>query len=126
MESSSSVRRVSFGLALALFSLVVLAPVPAYADKPECPELPCSVNRNCSSTGIACRADDRSCTNDARAKDLEVKCEQQCSDGVRFVYCPLDTGRSDSRIVWLLLSLAVLLAISGSTVLWFVLRKRKA
>lgn len=91
---------------------------------PFCPELPCSINRNCSSTGMACKPDDRTCTEEARSKDLEVKCEQQCSDARRLIYCPPDTGRSDSKIVWVLLSMAVVLAVGGSTLLWIVLRKK--
>lgn len=88
--------------------------------------MPCSVNRSCSSTGVACRPDDRSCTEQARGKDLEVKCEQRCSDGERLVYCPPDAGRSESKVVWLLLAVAGVLAIGGSAVLWVVLRKKGA
>jgi flagellar basal body-associated protein FliL len=40
------------------------------------------------------------------------------------VYCPPDTGRSDSKIVWILLSVAVLLAASGITAAWVVFRKK--
>ena len=90
---------------------------------PECIET-CSVNRNCSSTGILCDADDRACTDRARSSNLEVKCEQKCTPGMHFVYCPPDTGRSDSGYVWILLSLAVLLAVAGTTLAWFVLRKK--
>ncbi|MDB4937624.1 MAG: hypothetical protein JWP87_4596 [Labilithrix sp.] len=94
------------------------------APEPGCPELPCSVMRNCSSTGVACEPADRACAEEARSRDLEVKCEQQCERGKRLVYCPLDAGRSDSKIVWILLSLAVVLAAAGSTVALIVLRKR--
>jgi hypothetical protein len=91
-----------------------------------CDELPCSVNRNCSSTGVACRPDERECNNEARARGLEIKCEQRCSDGARLVHCPADTGRSESRVVWILLSLAVVLAVGGTTLAWVVLRKKSA
>lgn len=119
-----------FGVVLALvLSLVSRGATARDRDAPaalDCPELPCSVNRNCSSTGVACDPDDRACTEKARADNLEVKCEQQCTSARRLVYCPPDTGRSDSKVVWILLSFAVLLALVGSTVLWVVLRKRKA
>lgn len=106
------------------FVLAVLATAPS--ARAECDELPCSVIRNCSSTGKACRPDDRDCMNEARGANLEVKCEQKCSDGPRFVYCPPDAGRADdSRIVWVLLSLAMLLAVGGSSVAWLALRKKK-
>jgi hypothetical protein len=106
--------------------VAVLTATPAHAEPPACDELPCSVNRNCSSTGFACPPDDRRCTEEARSRNLEVKCEQQCSDGRRLVYCPADAGRSDSRVVWILLSLALVLAIGGSSVAWFVFRKKGA
>ena len=116
----SALQRFSFRLAL-FFAVLAIAP-RARAD---CDELPCSVIRNCSSTGVACKPDDRTCTEEARAKNLEVKCEQTCSDGKRLVYCPPDTGRGDeSRAVWLLFSLAVFLAVFGSAVAWVVLRKK--
>ena len=115
-----SVTRPSFCLGL-VFALLAIAPTAHAA----CDELPCSVIRNCSSTGVACKPDDRVCTEDARSKNLEVKCEQACSDGKRLVYCPPDTGRGDeSRAVWLLFSLAVFLAVFGSAVAWVVLRKK--
>lgn len=91
---------------------------------PECPEMPCSVIRNCSSTGVACELDDRACASSAREQSLEVKCEQRCTNGTRLVYCPPDTGRSDSKIVWILMTLAVVLASFGSAVAWVVLRKK--
>ena len=86
--------------------------------------MPCSVIRNCSSTGVACELDDRACAEKARERSLEVKCEQPCAKGTRLVYCPPDTGRSDSKIVWILLALAVGLASFGSAVAWVVFRKK--
>lgn len=111
---------------------IALGSSRARADVPTCPELPCSVNRNCSSTGIACLPEDRECVNRARERDLEVKCEQTCSlpgdpprSMMQLVYCPADTGRSDSKVVWVLLSLATVLAVAGGAVAWLVLRKKK-
>jgi hypothetical protein len=121
-------RRLALALAVACAALSLGS--PARADAPRasagCPELPCSVIRNCSSTGVACRPDDRACAEEARGKDLEVKCEQPCDDGPRLVYCPPDTGRSDSKVVWLLLTMAITVAIGGSAILWVVLRKKSA
>jgi hypothetical protein len=110
---------VSLLLAMTLGSSLAFA-----GPEPNCPELPCSVIRHCSSTGVACDPADRACSEAARSRDLEVKCEQQCTDGQRLVYCPPDTGRSDPRIVWILLSVAVVLAVGGTTLAWVVLRKK--
>lgn len=109
-------------LALALVLILMTATV-ARAEVPSCDEL-CSVNRNCSSTGVLCDPDDRVCTAGATSKALEVKCEQRCETGKRFVYCPPDTGRSDSGFIWVLLALAGLLAVGGGAVAWTVLRKK--
>lgn len=125
-----SVQRLSFtfGLVLTVASLTAhaRADVPPLPIAAHCTELPCSVNRNCSSTGVACMPDDRACTEEARSKDLEVKCEQECDVGKRLVYCPPDTGRGESGVVWLLLSVAVLLAVGGGGLFWLVLRKKSA
>jgi hypothetical protein len=103
---------------------MLLRVAPAFAE-PVCQELPCSVIRVCSSTGMACDPADRACTELARSKDLEVRCEQQCSGGsARFVYCPANTGRADSGIVWILLAVAGLLAVGGSALFWVLLRKK--
>lgn len=103
--------------------LVVLASRPALAE-PKC-EYACSVAFNCSSTGLACDPDDRACADEARSRALEVKCEQTCDTGKRFIYCPSDTGRSDdSRYVWILLALAGAFAAGGMTIAYFVLRKK--
>lgn len=110
---------------LGLFAAMVLSSSSVFAE-PECPEMPCSVMRNCSSTGMACEPEDRECAERARVQSLEVKCEQHCTRSTRLVYCPPDTGRSDSKVVWGLLSLAVLLAAGGSAVAWMVLRKKDA
>jgi hypothetical protein len=109
-----------------LIVAIVLSSSSAARAEPECPEMPCSIIRNCSSTGIACETDDRACAERAREKSLEVKCEQHCTHSTRLVYCPPDTGRSDSKVVWILLVFAVLLASVGSAVAWLVLRKKDA
>ncbi len=120
----------SFGVVGLVFTLLALTPNSvAHAEaqgSPACPELPCSVLRSCSSTGVACRPDDRSCTERARGNDLEVKCEQACDDGSRLIYCPPDTGRSDSRVVWILLAVALLLTVVGSSLLVFIFKKKQA
>ncbi len=102
------------------------APVLAAPVEPACEELPCSVIRTCSSTGMACDPADRACTELARSKALEIKCEQPCTGGPRFVYCPADTGRADSGVVWILLGVALLLAVGGSALFWMLLRKKSA
>ena len=82
----------------------------------------CTVVRRCSSTGLACRPEDRACTSEASNKGLQVICE----DAQRtMVFCPPDTARSDSNVVWILLAAAFFLAIGGSTVAYFVLRTGK-
>lgn len=104
----------------------LLCVAPALAE-PVCPELPCSVIRACSSTGMACDPADRACTELARSKDLQVRCEQKCTGGpTRFVYCPVGAGQEDSGIVWILLGIAGLLAVGGSVLFWLLLRKKSA
>ncbi len=82
----------------------------------------CTVERRCSSTGLACGADDRVCTNEASTRGLQVICEDASKKTM--VWCPPDTARSDSNVVWILLLLAFVLAIGGSTIAWVVLRKK--
>lgn len=109
-------------LALALF-LLLARPSLALANEPTCDPI-CSVNRSCSNTGVACLPDDRDCTNGATARGLEVRCEQSCDTGKRFIYCPPDTASSESRFVWILLGMAGFLAVGGTTLAWFALRKK--
>jgi hypothetical protein len=106
-----------------ILALVLLLASSARADGLPCDKT-CSVNRNCSSTGVACAPDDRECTGAAAAKGLEVKCEQSCDTGKVFVYCPPDTGRSDSGFVWILLVIAGVLAVGGGAISFVVLRKK--
>jgi hypothetical protein len=75
---------------------------------------------------MSCEPSDRACTELARSKDLEVRCEQTCDGGKQLVYCPPDTRRADSGIVWILLAVAMLLAVGGSALFWLVLRKKDA
>jgi hypothetical protein len=124
----SARRATSFAFVVAILVLGALslrAP-PAFAE-PVCQEMPCSVIRVCSSTGMACDPGDRACIELARSKDLEVRCEQACTDAPsRFVYCPVSAGRADSGIVWVLLGVAGLLAIGGGALFWVLLRKKGA
>jgi len=110
-------------LALALALAPVATAATAHAETPACEQL-CSVNRNCSNTGVSCAPDDRDCTNGATTKGLEVKCEQTCESGKRFIYCPADAGRSDSSFVWVLLALAGGLAVGGTALAYSVLRTK--
>lgn len=80
------------------------------------------MNRKCSSTGIDCHEDDRNCIERARENSLEVLCED--TEKRRLVYCPPDTGRAESRVVWLLLGVAGALALSGSLTAYFIFRKK--
>ena len=108
---------------LLVLSLLLLVPRVAHADTPEC-EARCSINRNCSSTGVACAPDDRECNSGATAKGLEVKCEQTCEAGKKFIYCPADAGRGDSSFVWILLAASGLLAVGGGSVAYLALKKK--
>ncbi|MBS2017764.1 MAG: hypothetical protein JST00_33105 [Deltaproteobacteria bacterium] len=82
----------------------------------------CTVVRRCSSTGLACRPDDRACTSEANNRGLQVICEDAEQT---MVFCPPDTARSDSNVVWILLAAALLLAVAGGSVAWVVLRKKE-
>jgi hypothetical protein len=82
----------------------------------------CTVVLRCSSGGVACPESDRACQDDARSRGLELLCE---GPDARFVYCPVN-GRNESPIVWLLLSVAGVIAVFGSTLAWLLLRKPRA
>ena len=75
---------------------------------------PCTIERKCSSTGVLCGSNDATCKSDANSRQLEILCTTE--DGTSFLYCPSNTGRSDSKAVWVLLFFAVLLAVGGALV----------
>ncbi len=108
---------------IVLLLALLVVPRVAQADTPEC-EARCSINRNCSSTGVACAPDDRECNSGATAQGLELKCEQSCEAGKKFIYCPADAGRGDSSFVWILLALSGVLAVGGGGFAYAVLRKK--
>lgn len=83
---------------------------------------PCTVARKCSSTGKACAVEDRACRDDAVARSLEVICER--SEPQTFVYCPPGAQQRDSGVVWILLAVAMLVAVVGGGLSFVVLRRR--
>lgn len=82
----------------------------------------CTKNRRCSATGLACEVEDRACNNEAASRGLQVICED--AQKRTMVWCPPDTARSDSPLMWVLLAFAMLLAVGGSIAAWLVLRKK--
>ena len=82
---------------------------------------PCTVERKCSSTGKACGVDDRACQSEAIAAGLEITCERVEPRG--YVYCPPGGEQRDSGVVWLLLAVAIAIAVVGSVLAYFLLRK---
>lgn len=83
---------------------------------------PCSVQRKCSSTGVACNPDDRTCQTDAIGRGLEVTCERV--EPRAYVYCPPGAEQRDSSIVWILLLVAVGVAVVGGVLSFLAFRKR--
>jgi hypothetical protein len=81
----------------------------------------CSVRDRCGPTGKECRADDRDCQNTAVKDGLEILCEDR--DAQTYVYCPTGTQARDSSVVWILLVVAVLIAIVGGGVLALAMKK---
>lgn len=79
----------------------------------------CSVRDKCGPTGMECRADDRDCQSAAIQDGLEIVCD----DRGTYVYCPSGTEQRDSRIVWLLLAVAVLIAVAGGVLFTRVVKK---
>ena len=83
----------------------------------------CTVLRKCSSAGKECLSDDRDCQSAAVHEGLEVTCERAADRTI--VYCPPGAQQRDSGVVWLLLGLALFIAIGGSLAFWrFFLRRR--
>jgi hypothetical protein len=90
------------------------------------PESNCTVERKCSSTGKLCSSEDRACQDKAIADGLEITCEQRQVTPYNYVYCPPGAQQRDSSIVWILLTVAVLVALIGGVFSFVVLRKRLA
>jgi hypothetical protein len=107
-----------------LFSPSVLAS-HAFIMPPATPSTdtsPCSIERRCSSTGRLCARDSRSCQDEAIASGLEITCER--NDGSEYVYCPPGASQRDSGVVWLLLVVAMAIALIGGAVSWRLFRQR--
>lgn len=88
------------------------------------PESTCTVARKCSSTGKLCSSEDRACQSKAVADGLEIICEEREVDPHNYVYCPPGAQQRDSKVVWILLVVAVLVALIGGALSFIVLRKR--
>jgi hypothetical protein len=85
---------------------------------------PCTAARRCSSTGIVCEADDRACQSDATSRGLEITCERAEPHG--YLYCPPGASARDATAVWILLAVAVAIAIFGGAAAYVVFRKGRA
>jgi hypothetical protein len=115
------VRRPPAGALLAVAAIVATTTFASADDLPDPVSDACTVNRKCSSTGVACDATDAACMSDATSRHLEVLCEDRRSKPVKLVYCPASTGRADSKVIWILLSAAAVLAIGGTALAYVVL-----
>ena len=83
---------------------------------------PCTVQRKCSSVGVMCGVEDRTCQGDAIQRGLEITCEHIEPRG--FVYCPPGAQQRDSNIVWILLLVACSVAAVGGALSYLMLRKK--
>lgn len=83
----------------------------------------CSVRDRCGPTGKECRSDDRDCQNAAVQDGLEILCEDR--DTHAFVYCPPGTQQRDSSVVWILLIVAVLIAMIGGGILALAMKSKR-
>ena len=83
----------------------------------------CSVRDRCGPTGKECRSDDRDCQNTAVQDGLEIHCEDR--EAQSFVYCPPGTEQRDSNVVWLLLVVAVLIAMVGGGILALAMNSKR-
>jgi len=81
----------------------------------------CSVERKCSSVGRSCAVEDRDCQSAAIRDGLEITCEHLEPRG--YVYCPPGGQQRDSSVVWILLVVAMAIAVTGGVVSWLVIRK---
>jgi hypothetical protein len=84
----------------------------------------CTVVRKCSSTGVTCAATDLACQSQATGRHLEILCVDSRQTPERYTYCPPDTGRADSGVIWVLMGVATLIAVAGGAIAWAVLRKK--
>ena len=85
----------------------------------------CSVERRCTGHGFTCASLDRGCVERARQDGLEVACERPADEGgTLFVYCPSGQVARDSSVVWILLAVAIGIAIVGVLVFIALLRKK--
>jgi hypothetical protein len=90
------------------------------------PESTCTIERKCSSAGKLCSSEDRACQSKAIADGLEITCEQRTVEPRNYVYCPPGAQQRDSTVVWILLVVAVLVAMIGGLLSFVLLRKRLA
>ena len=82
----------------------------------------CSVEMKCSSAGRACDLDDRACQSSAIASGLEITCEHL--EPRAFIYCPPGAEQRDSKIVWILLCVALVIALVGGLTSIVLLRRK--
>jgi hypothetical protein len=82
----------------------------------------CTIPKKCSARGVECDSRDRPCQDSAIASELEIVCERPRGEGLAFVYCPPGGTSRDSRVVWVLLAVAIGVAVGGGAVAWRVLR----
>lgn len=86
---------------------------------------PCAVRDKCGPTGKECRSDDRECQAGAVQLGLEIVCESSAEAPPVYVYCPTATQARDSGVVWLLLAVAVLIAVGGGALLTLLIRRKR-
>lgn len=86
----------------------------------------CAVRDECGPTGRECRADDRECQADAIGLGLEIVCERSAETPTIYVYCPSATQARDSGVVWILLFVAVIIAVAGGALFALLIRKKAA
>jgi hypothetical protein len=85
----------------------------------------CSVELKCSGHGVSCAAVDRDCIEHARSDGLEVVCERGADEGARvFVYCPPGAAARDSGVMWILLCVAIGIAVVGGFVTFLAWTRR--
>jgi hypothetical protein len=83
----------------------------------------CHVRDRCGPSGKECRADDRACQSAAISEGLEILCERTEDDAAVYAYCPRGIESRDSGVVWLLLLVAVAIAVVGGGVFLRIMRK---